>query len=145
MTAINHPTTPPHSLRRGTLIASCLAVCLAQIALHVATELSNLRAAYTSLLTPFLTHATAKTYVYLLPFPIWMDTEGAHDQPIIDPIATGFSEPVYEATQSFVHVLVTHSFLRSLATLELAESRVRRLSEPDLPVITADEPPVIGD
>jgi hypothetical protein len=41
-------------------------------------------------------------------------------------IAAGFSTPVYEATQAFVHVLVTHSFLRSLATLELEESRVRR-------------------
>ena len=41
-------------------------------------------------------------------------------------IAHRFSTPVYEATQSFVHVLVTHAFLRSLATLELSESRVRR-------------------
>lgn len=41
-------------------------------------------------------------------------------------IATGLSTAVYEATQAFVHVLVTHAFLRSLATLELAESRVRR-------------------
>ena len=32
--------------------------------------------------------------------------------------------PVYEATQSSIHVLVTHAFLRSLATLNLAESRV---------------------
>ena len=31
------------------------------------------------------------------------------------------------ATQSFVHVLVTHAFLRSLATLELADSKVGRL------------------
>jgi len=41
-------------------------------------------------------------------------------------IASGFGTPVYEATQSFVHVLVTHAFLRSLATLELADSRARR-------------------
>ena len=41
-------------------------------------------------------------------------------------IAAGFSMPVYEATQSSIHVLVTHAFLRSLATLELAESRVGR-------------------
>ena len=41
-------------------------------------------------------------------------------------IAAGLSTAVYEATQAFVHVLVTHAFLRSLATLELAESRVRR-------------------
>jgi hypothetical protein len=41
-------------------------------------------------------------------------------------IATGLSTAVYEATQAFIHVLVTHAFLRSLATLELAESKVRR-------------------
>jgi hypothetical protein len=43
-------------------------------------------------------------------------------------IAAGFSMPVYEATQSSIHVLVTHAFLRSLATLELADSKVGRLS-----------------
>ncbi len=43
-------------------------------------------------------------------------------------IAAGFSTPVYEATQSAIHVLVTHAFLRSLATLELAESKVGRLA-----------------
>ena len=42
-------------------------------------------------------------------------------------IASGLSTAVYEATQAFVHVLVTHAFLRSLATLELAESKVGRL------------------
>jgi hypothetical protein len=45
-------------------------------------------------------------------------------------IAAGFSTPVYEMTQSAVHVLVTHAFLRSLANLELAESRVGTLSAP---------------
>jgi len=49
-------------------------------------------------------------------------------------IAHGFSTFVYEATQAFVHVLVTHAFLRSLATLELAESKVRRFSEPPEPI-----------
>jgi len=44
-------------------------------------------------------------------------------------IAAGFSTPVYEATQAFVHVLVTHAFLRSLATLELEESKVRRFKD----------------
>jgi hypothetical protein len=42
-------------------------------------------------------------------------------------IAAGFSTPVYEATQSSIHVLVTHAFLRSLAKLELARSKVGRL------------------
>jgi hypothetical protein len=41
-------------------------------------------------------------------------------------IASGLSEPVYEATQSNIHVLVTHAFLRSLAKLELDKSKVRR-------------------
>jgi hypothetical protein len=43
-------------------------------------------------------------------------------------IAVGFSIPVYEVTQSSIHVLVTHAFLRSLANLDLAKSRVGRLS-----------------
>ena len=43
-------------------------------------------------------------------------------------IAAGFSTPVYEATQSFLHVLVTHAFLRSLATLKLVESKVGKLA-----------------
>jgi hypothetical protein len=43
-------------------------------------------------------------------------------------IAVGFSTPVYEATQSSIHVLVTHAFLRSLAKLNLAKSKVGRLS-----------------
>jgi hypothetical protein len=43
-------------------------------------------------------------------------------------ILSGFSTLVYEATQSLVHELVTHAFLRSLARLELAESRVGRLA-----------------
>ncbi len=41
-------------------------------------------------------------------------------------IASRLGKAVYEATQAFVHVLVTHAFLRSLATLELDESPVRR-------------------
>jgi hypothetical protein len=43
-------------------------------------------------------------------------------------IATGFSTFVYEMTQSFVHVLVTHAFLRSLANLHLDVSRVGALA-----------------
>jgi hypothetical protein len=45
-------------------------------------------------------------------------------------IAASFSTPVYEATQSAIHVLVTHAFLRSLAKLDLAKSRVGALSLP---------------
>ena len=43
-------------------------------------------------------------------------------------IASGLSTPVYEATQSNVHVFVTHAFLRSLAKLRLAESKVGRFA-----------------
>jgi hypothetical protein len=46
-------------------------------------------------------------------------------------IAAGFSTPVYEVTQSSIHVLVTHAFLRSLAKLELAKSKVGRLALPE--------------
>jgi hypothetical protein len=42
-------------------------------------------------------------------------------------IASTFSKPVYKLTQAFVHVLVTHAFLRSLARLDLAPSRTGRL------------------
>jgi hypothetical protein len=45
-------------------------------------------------------------------------------------IAAGFSVPVYEVTQSAIHVLVTHAFLRSLADLELAKSKVGRFAVP---------------
>ena len=44
-------------------------------------------------------------------------------------IAAGLSMPAYMATQALLHVLVTHAFLRSLATLELAESRVKALAD----------------
>jgi len=43
-------------------------------------------------------------------------------------IAAGFSVPVYEVTQSAIHVLVTHAFLRSLAHLDLAQSKVGRFA-----------------
>jgi hypothetical protein len=43
------------------------------------------------------------------------------------PSIAGFSTPVYEMTQSVLHVLVTHAFLRSLANLDLAQSKVGSL------------------
>ncbi len=43
-------------------------------------------------------------------------------------IASGISLRLYNATQSRIHVLVTHGFLRSLARLDLAKSRVGRLT-----------------
>ena len=45
-------------------------------------------------------------------------------------IAAGFSTPVYEMTQSAIHVLVTHAYLRSLANLRLEPSRVGALADP---------------
>lgn len=41
-------------------------------------------------------------------------------------IASGISLRLYNATQSRIHVIITYSFLRSLARLDLAESRVGR-------------------
>jgi len=57
------------------------------------------------------------------PAKLDIDVEVANFYPAI---ASRLGTPIYEATQSFVHVLVTHAFLRSLARLELAESKVRR-------------------
>lgn len=48
-------------------------------------------------------------------------------------IAVGFSIPVYEMTQSAIHVLVTNAFLRSLAKLDLAESKIGELADADQP------------
>jgi hypothetical protein len=42
-------------------------------------------------------------------------------------IASRLGRRVYNATQAKIHVFVTHGFLRSLARLDLAESRVGRL------------------
>jgi hypothetical protein len=53
-------------------------------------------------------------------------------------IASGISRWVYNETQSRIHVIVTHAFLRSLARLDLAPSRVGRYADiEDLP----DPPP----
>jgi hypothetical protein len=43
-------------------------------------------------------------------------------------IASGISTRVYKLTQSRIHVLVTHGFLRSLERGDLAESRVGRFA-----------------
>ncbi|HEY3758349.1 MAG TPA: hypothetical protein VGL37_01190 [Solirubrobacteraceae bacterium] len=44
-------------------------------------------------------------------------------------ISTGISRWLYNVTQSRIHVLVTHGFLRSLARLDLAPSRTGRFAE----------------
>jgi hypothetical protein len=60
-------------------------------------------------------------------------------------IASTIGRWVYENTQSRIHVLVTHGFLRSLAKLDLDESRVGRFAKiedlPD-PVRERDKEPV---
>ncbi len=60
-------------------------------------------------------------------------------------IAWGIAAWVYQATQSRIHVLVTYGFLRSLARLDLADSRVGRFAvkpmpEPAEPVRAPDQP-----
>jgi hypothetical protein len=45
-------------------------------------------------------------------------------------IASRFGRWVYANTQSRIHVIVTHGFLRSLARLDLAQSRVGRFEPP---------------
>jgi hypothetical protein len=66
-------------------------------------------------------------------------------------IAHRLSRPVYRITQSRIHVLVTYGFLRSLARLDLAESRVGRFAEeltvddvPDPPLPDTTEPAGVG-
>jgi hypothetical protein len=44
-------------------------------------------------------------------------------------IASRFSRRLYNITQSRIHVIVTYGFLRSLARLDLAESRVGRFGD----------------
>jgi hypothetical protein len=56
-------------------------------------------------------------------------------------IARRFSTPAYRATQSRIHVLITHGFLRSLARLDLAESRVGRFPQ-ELTVDDVPDPPL---
>ncbi len=46
-------------------------------------------------------------------------------------LASAIARWVYSATQSRIHVIVTHGFLRSLAKLDLATSRVGRYAAPD--------------
>jgi hypothetical protein len=59
-------------------------------------------------------------------------------------IATWVARWFYTATQSRIHVLVAHGFLRSLARRELERSAVGRFAEPSAP--GQDEPPVnVGD
>lgn len=55
-------------------------------------------------------------------------------------IAHRLSRPVYRITQSRIHVLVTYGFLRSLARLDLAESRVA--ANADVTIDDVPDPPL---
>src|SRR5581483_4476250 len=55
-------------------------------------------------------------------------------------IAAEIGMPVYSATQSVVHVLVTHAFLRSLAKLDLAVSKVGRFESETVPETEPESP-----
>ena len=57
-------------------------------------------------------------------------------------IAAGFGRWVYNETQSRIHVIVTHAFLRSLARLDLEESRVGRYAPS---VSEVPDPPAPGE
>lgn len=59
-------------------------------------------------------------------------------------IASRIARWVYANTQSRIHVLVTHGFLRSLARLELEESAVGRFATPGGPAPDA-RPVTVGD
>jgi hypothetical protein len=59
------------------------------------------------------------------PGRIHVEVEVANFYPAI---ASRLGRWVYENTQSRIHVIVTHSFLRSLARLDLAESHVGRFA-----------------
>jgi hypothetical protein len=57
-------------------------------------------------------------------------------------LASRLGTPLYKATQSRVHVLITRAFLRSLARMDLAESRVGRFARtaPDTAASIDDVP-----
>lgn len=57
--------------------------------------------------------------------PLRVEVEVANFYPAL---ASGLSLRLYDVTQSRIHVIVTYGFLRSLARLDLAESRVGRFS-----------------
>jgi hypothetical protein len=58
-------------------------------------------------------------------------------------LASAVARWLYSATQSRIHVIVTHGFLRSLARLDLAESVVGRYAAPD-DVGDVPDPPARG-
>jgi len=59
-------------------------------------------------------------------------------------LASGIARWFYSATQSRIHVIITHGFLRSLARLDLAESVAGRYAQPDLDLDELPDPPPLG-
>ncbi len=57
---------------------------------------------------------------------VHLEVEVANFHPAI---ASRLGRRIYKATQSRLHVFITHGFLRSLARLKLAESKVGRFSD----------------
>jgi len=56
-------------------------------------------------------------------------------------LASSIARWFYKATQSRIHVIVTHGFLRSLAKLDLAESVVGRYATPPDDIDAVPDPP----
>jgi len=56
-------------------------------------------------------------------------------------LASRLGTPLYKATQSRLHVLITQRFLRSLARLDLAESRVKRFARTSAASASVDDVP----
>jgi len=59
-------------------------------------------------------------------------------------LASGIARWFYAVTQSRIHVIITHGFLRSLARLDLAESVVGRYAQAPLVADVPDPPPAGG-
>ena len=59
-------------------------------------------------------------------------------------LASGIARWFYSATQSRIHVIITHGFLRSLARLDLAESVAGRYARPEPEPDEPPDPPAAG-
>lgn len=59
-------------------------------------------------------------------------------------LASSVARWLYAATQSRIHVIVTHGFLRSLARLDLAESVAGRYARPGIEPEELPDPPPAG-
>jgi hypothetical protein len=64
---------------------------------------------------------------------VWVASEVANFYPMIAGWGwfTRIGRAIYRATQLRIHIIVTHAFLRSLARLDLAESKVGALLPPE--------------